>query len=252
MPDPGGPPHGGSPLYFLSDARALAERFRDRFTLRPGEPSPPDHPNYALWAVDDHLELRRAGDRRGLWMRPADVARRAAGSTELARACGLVGRSQPSAGVRALDAMAGWGMDGILLARLGCAVVMVERHPLLHALLEDFVRRAGLADVEVRLGDGYDWLQGSQRYGIVYLDPMFPERRKRALPGKRMQYLMELGAGSERPLETWLQAARRAASGRVVLKRRLHDPVIAAPDWQIRGRAIRYDVYRGTGCRTER
>ncbi len=242
---------GDAPLYYLREGRELAERFGERFSVRPGVPPPSDHPDFALWAVDDHLELRRAGDHRGVWMRLEDLDRRAAVATELARACGLVRRSRPETQARVLDAMAGWGMDGMLMARLGCAVVMVERHPLLHALLQDFVRRAGLANAQVQLGDGFDWLQGPQRYDVVYLDPMFPERRKRSLPAKRMQYLADLGVADHRPLESWLQAARVVATERVVLKRRLHDTVIHRPDWQIRGRAIRYDVYRGEARHSE-
>lgn len=245
MPDVEVPPNGGFPLYFAAEGRELAERFCDRFRVCPGEPAPENPPEYALWAIDDHLELRRAGDRHGAWVCLSDLDRRAVGKTELARACGVVGRAQTSGRLRVLDAMAGWGLDGVLLARLGCSVVMVERHPLLHALLEDFVRRAGPVDAAVRLGDGYDWLDGSEHYAVVYLDPMFPQRRKRSLPGKRMQYLADLGVAVQRPLDQWLDAARAVATGRVVLKRRLHDPVIPSPDWQIRGRAIRYDVYRG-------
>ena len=43
----------------------------------------------------------------------------------------------------------------------------------------------------------------------------------------------------------WLQTALVSARDRVVIKRRVHDPVLGAADWQIIGRAVRYDVYRG-------
>ena len=32
---------------------------------------------------------------------------------------------------------------------------------------------------------------------------------------------------------------------RIVLKRRLKDPVLDSPSWQIKGKIVRYDVYRG-------
>jgi len=232
-------------LYVAPDAQALADRYAERFEILPGEPYPQDHPDFALWAVDDHLELRRAGDRRGVWMRPAELDRRAVGSTGLARACGLRPGLTERGGMRVLDAMAGWGLDGLVLASLGCSVVMVEQHPLLHALLEDFARRVDLPRVAVQSGDGYEFFSGAAGYGVVYLDPMFPVRRKRALPGKPMQFLADLGVASTRSVENWLDAALPCATGRVVIKRRLHDPVIGAPDWQIRGRVVRYDVYRG-------
>ena len=82
-------------------------------------------------------------------------------------------------------------------------------------------------------------------YDVIYFDPMFPPRRKSALPGKRMQYLGEL-LGEGEAFDTGLipKALQRARS-RVVLKRRLKDPVTLRPDWTLRGRSIRYDVYRG-------
>jgi hypothetical protein len=42
-----------------------------------------------------------------------------------------------------------------------------------------------------------------------------------------------------------LERARERALRRVVLKRRARDPVIGRPDWTVRGKAVRYDVYRG-------
>ena len=39
--------------------------------------------------------------------------------------------------------------------------------------------------------------------------------------------------------------AQRCARSRVVLKRRLKDPVALKPDWTLKGRSVRYDVYQG-------
>ncbi len=245
MPDTG--PSGLSrlPLYYESEAKQLALRWADRFVLRPSAAFSEADNEFVLWATKDHLELRRSGDRRGVWMREVDLERRAKGDLELFRACGLGGQGRGGVGVRVLDAMAGWGLDGLLLARMGCSLVMVEQHPAMHALLEDFTRRVELAAVRACRGDGFAWLDGSQSFDVVYLDPMFPARRKRALPGKRMQYLAALAPEDSRSLDSWLEAGRLNASDRVVLKRRLHDSVTATPDWQITGRTVRYDVYRG-------
>lgn len=245
MPDTG--PSGLSllPLYYESEARQLALRWADRFVLQPSAAFSEAVHEYTLWASGDHLELRRSGDRRGLWMRGVDLERRAKGDLELFRACGLSGQGGAGVGIRVLDAMAGWGLDGLLLARTGCSLVMVEKHPAIQALLEDFARRVDLPAVRTCCGDGFAWLDGSQTFDVVYLDPMFPARRKSALPGKRMQYLAALAPEDSRSIDSWLEAGRLNASGRVVLKRRLHDPVAAVPDWQITGRTVRYDVYRG-------
>ncbi len=56
----------------------------------------------------------------------------------LARAVGIKPGIRPSI----IDATAGLGKDGFLLASLGCYVTMIERSPLLAALLSDGLERA--------------------------------------------------------------------------------------------------------------
>jgi 16S rRNA (guanine1516-N2)-methyltransferase len=231
-------------LFFHTSAAALAARWADRFALEERDEPPADQREHYLWAVDDHLELRAGADdpawHGGVWVLPGEVERRAAQGGDLARACGVSRDFRP----RVLDAMAGWGIDGLVLASRGCQVTLVERHPLVSALQEDLARRIG-AEVTCRCGDGFQALHASPAFDVIYLDPMFPQRAKGALPGKRLQVLALLAQPDPRPLSSWLQAAVAAARRRVVLKRRDKDPLIAPPDWQIRGRSVRFDVYRG-------
>jgi len=231
--------------------------------------APPEAvPRPLLWAGAEHLELRlQQGRESGAWIRIDEIRRRAGQASELLKACGLRSLATPPAvreapaqhpggegpaQPRVLDAMGGWGLDGLLLAAAGARVTLVERQALMHLLQLDLVRRAHALRVEPVLGDGFDYLVPAHGFDVIYLDPMFPTRNKRALPGKHMQYLAALLAGSalgnavERPLERWVEKAVQSARQRVVVKRRLHDLPIAAPDWQIRGRSIRYDVFRGT------
>ena len=144
-----------------------------------------------------------------------------------------------------LDATAGWGTDGLALARLGCDVRMLETHPRVFAMLDDRLRRSGVraatewADARSRMrrADG-------ERYDVVYLDPMFPPRNKTALPARPLQVLREI-VGEDAPDASELLAlARRCARGRVVMKQRAHGPAVGEPDWRITGRTIRFDVYR--------
>jgi 16S rRNA (guanine1516-N2)-methyltransferase len=145
-----------------------------------------------------------------------------------------------------LDAMAGWGVDALVLTSRGCRVTPIERHPALAALAEDLARRSGNLDVACRVGDGFAALAAGP-FDVIYLDPMFPVRGKDALPGRRLQWLAELASPDPRPLTAWLDEAVAQARRRVVLKRRRRDPLVRAPDWQILGRTVRYDVFRGTG-----
>lgn len=56
----------------------------------------------------------------------------------IAKAVGI----QPGVRPRVLDATAGLGRDAFVLATLGCEVSLIERQPLIAALLEDGLSRA--------------------------------------------------------------------------------------------------------------
>lgn len=191
------------------------------------------------------LALHKSGEGGGVMLERDELTRRLRQGKRLllARACGV------GAGISILDAMAGFGLDGLTLARLGGVVTMCERHPAVFALLEDGMTRLApklLADERIVLcsADAADVLAAGSAYDVVYLDPMFPSRAKRALPGKRARYLAELVGAGAKDVEELLAAARRAARLRVVLKRRRRDPVIDTPHHHLEGRAVRFDVYR--------
>ena len=60
----------------------------------------------------------------------------------IAKAVGI----QPGVRPSVLDATAGLGRDAFILAELGCPVTLIERHPLIAALLEDGLLRAQAND----------------------------------------------------------------------------------------------------------
>lgn len=65
----------------------------------------------------------------------------------VARAVGIKGDYLPDV----VDATAGLGRDAFVLAAVGCHVRMVERHPVVAALLDDGLAR-GYADPEIGRG----------------------------------------------------------------------------------------------------
>jgi 16S rRNA (guanine1516-N2)-methyltransferase len=84
---------------------------------------------------------------------------------------------------------------------------------------------------------------------VVYLDPMFPERRTSALPSKEIQYLRRLLAGTEGAGPELVAAARECGARRVVVKRPAKGaPLAGPPAFAIEGKLVRYDVYV-TGAR---
>ena len=187
----------------------------------------------------------------------AELLRRASSGgsrTELARACG-----SSLKGLRILDACAGYGSDGLLLAHLGAQVCLVERDRLIWILLHE--RAQHIPRTETICDQASNVLQGrfpggdtspANVWDVVLLDPMFPPIAKKALPNRGLQHLRQL---TEDPLmgrpevvpelPELLALAKARCSGRVVVKRRLKDDVTGRMDFQIKGKSVRFDVYRG-------
>lgn len=158
----------------------------------------------------------------------------------LARACG----ARP--GLRVHDALAGWGTDGMVLAALGCIVHMSEHNATVHRILDERLRRSGVGtSITCALEDARDRWRTGAAFAVVYLDPMFGRHPKTALPGKHMQVLSELaGAVDEDEVGELIDQARSAASARIVVKRRAGATPYGRPDWRIRARSVRFDIYR--------
>jgi len=169
----------------------------------------------------------------------------------LARAIGLKDRDPPTI----LDATAGLGRDAFILATLGCRVILVERSPLIAALLRDGLARA-LADANTRTaaermqlhgGDAVAVMERCAEHGrpdVIYLDPMYPHRSKSALVKKEMRMVRAL-VGEDVDAPQLLEAALRIARKRVVVKRPRSAPALPgiAPSHTLLGSTTRFDVY---------
>ena len=148
-----------------------------------------------------------------------------------------------------IDATAGLGRDAALLARAGWQVTMLERQPVLQALLADGLARSRELAGQMSLvtEDSVAWL--SQHAGVaevVYLDPMFPEREKSAAIKKELLWLQWLCGADSAAAEGWLlDAALTAARRRVVVKRPLRAPPLAGhtPASSLAGKTVRFDIY---------
>ena len=187
---------------------------------------------FALVWTPEHLELRKL-DEPTLGAVYVDFAegavahRRKFGGgrgQSIAKAVGLKSGLNPLV----VDATAGLGRDAFVLASLGCQVVMLERSPIVAALLADGLARA-YQDPEIgdwmrqrmslRHGSALSQLQQLEfRPDVVYLDPMFPHKKKSALVKKEMRVFQSL-VGPDRDADALLPAALAVASKRVVVKR---------------------------------
>lgn len=172
----------------------------------------------------------------------------------LARAMGLKGASLPTV----LDATAGLGRDAFVLAALGCTLTLVERSPIIAALLCDGIARAlahpATQAIAQRMkplgGDAIAFLAqlaDCDRPDVIYLDPMYPHRSKSALVKKEMRVLRAL-VGEDPDAPQLLETALRAARRRVVVKRPRLAPSLPgiAPSHTLAGNTTRFDIYLAT------
>ncbi len=172
----------------------------------------------------------------------------------IAKAIGIKSGKRPNV----VDATAGLGQDGFVIAALGCKVQMVERSPIIAALLQDGLDRAAQDGrigewvqqrLSLRQEDSIQFLQqligSTECPDVVYLDPMYPHRTQSALPNKEMRIFREL-VGDDLDAAELFVAAQAAAKKRVVVKRpRKAEKIIetVAPNFQVIGKSTRYDVY---------
>lgn len=167
----------------------------------------------------------------------------------LARALGCKPRDNPII----IDATAGLGRDSFILASLGFNVTMLERSPILYAMLLDALNRAAqdpmTAPIVKRLtliqADAIEWLKSPEfKPDVIYLDPMFPERQKSASSKKEMAFLQEL-LGTDNNSHDLFAAALACGAKRIVVKRPRLAAEIAgrAPNFSLKGKSSRFDVY---------
>jgi len=172
-------------------------------------------------------------------------------SEPLARAVGIKGHDRPSV----VDATAGLGRDAFVLASLGCSVTLVEREPIIAALLADGLERAAreaeleetVARMHLVTGNARFYLEGLANGpgpDVVYLDPMYPHRDKSALVKKEMRVFRAL-VGDDTDAADLLEAALNGARHRVVVKRPARAEPLGGrkPSHQIPGKTTRFDVY---------
>lgn len=171
----------------------------------------------------------------------------------IARAVGIRSGFRPFI----VDATAGLGGDAFVFASLGCDVLLCERSPIIHSLLEDGIARA-LADTgtvgdavrRMRLlnGDAGGLLGTlSKPPHTVYFDPMYPHTDKSALNRKEMRAIRDI-VGDDDDLDRCLHAALNCASNRVVVKRPKGAEYAGnlKPSHEIRMKNSRFDVYLTT------
>lgn len=155
----------------------------------------------------------------------------------------------------AIDATAGMGEDSFLLAAYGYEVILYEQNPVVALLLQDSLKRARenalLRPIVERMhlyeGNSIELMKSlDETPSIVYLDPMFPQRQKSGLIGKKLQLIQKLEPPCARE-EDLLQVAIDTGASKIIVKRPMKSPFFAGirPNHSLEGKSIRYDCYVG-------
>lgn len=163
---------------------------------------------------------------------------------------GLIKACKPKPGMKIIDATAGWGRDAAILAGFGAEVLMLERHPIMAALLQDALKHQSEADSQkLKLSlvtqDALSYLSALDEKDfpdVIYIDPMHPERNKSALVKKDMQVLQDL-IGPDLDALDLILLARNRVKQRVVVKWPQKTAPLVPPMHSIEGKTVRFDLY---------
>lgn len=152
-----------------------------------------------------------------------------------------------------IDATAGLGQDAFVMASLGANITLIERSDIVHSMLETALTLAKKDDeianiidkMQLINQDAYDYIANMQdMVDVIYLDPMFPLRKKSSLVKKEMVVFKDI-VGQDMDSDKLLDVAMKKAKKRVVVKRPAQAPYLnnKNPDIIYKGKANRFDVY---------
>ncbi len=158
---------------------------------------------------------------------------------------------------RVVDLTCGLAEDSFFLAQIGFTVTAIERCEPIYKVLEKALAQArktepdnvALKRFEIQNADSIDFLKTQafaalDKAGLaLYLDPMFPEKKKTALPRKEMQIFRSV-VGQDLDAGELFQAAMKSGVARVVVKRPMKaDPIAPGVIHTFEGKTVRYDLY---------
>ncbi len=173
----------------------------------------------------------------------------------IAKAIGLKQYKLP---LSVLDATAGLAKDAFVLACLGCSLTLLEQNPVVAELVKNALIRAEHEETfrvikqqgfELINTDAVKFLKTiSSQPDVIYIDPMYPHRKKSAAVKKNMQILQKLVSHDNDKAKNETELLNQAlikAKKRVVVKRPKGAPCLTdtQPTMSIESKITRYDVY---------
>lgn len=150
---------------------------------------------------------------------------------------------------RILDLSVGLGVDSVFLSQIGFSVTGVERSPVLYMLLSEafaWSEKKTLENYELIHSDSLEFLshpQNLENIDSIYFDPMYPHKKKSALPKQEMIVFRDL-VGDDGDAAQVLQRALDSSVRRVVVKRPIHaEELLPGVTHAYEGKVVRYDTY---------
>lgn len=143
------------------------------------------------------------------------------------------------------DVTCGTGKDALLISSFGGKVIAFERNPIIYLLIQDALNHSSREFFKIYYGDSSALsLPFLGRPDVIYYDPMYPEKKKSALPRKEMQIFKTLIGPDTDSLE-FLKWARTKALERVVVKRPSGAVgIMTDVSATYEGKSTRYDMYK--------
>jgi len=153
-----------------------------------------------------------------------------------------------------IDATTGWAQDSLALFRMGYDVQCIERSPVMAELIQNGFQRLAEKDWVVNrqlqpptllVGNAIELLAGlSEVPECIYLDPMFPPKRKQSAATRKSMAILRDILGDDLDRADLFAAAWQAAGKRVVVKSPDYaEPMGGKPSESYQGKLLRYDVY---------
>ena len=162
-----------------------------------------------------------------------------------------------NAPLHVFDTTAGFGKDAFLMGACGCQVTLFERVPVVLSLLKQGLHQATfyppfaatLSRLTLLETCAIDFLSNASFSlpDVIYCDPMFPERKKSAAVKKEMQFL-QATVGEDNDAQQLVTLSLQKAKKRVVVKRSALAPsFFPQPDFMLKGKSFRFDIYLCSG-----
>ncbi len=153
-----------------------------------------------------------------------------------------------------IDATTGWAQDSLCLFRMGYDVTCIERSSMMAELLADgflrlaresWVQKLELSPPILLRGNAIELLQNLESQpDCIYLDPMFPPKRKKSALSKKTMTILQEVVGEDLDKTELFEAAFSATGKRVVVKSPDYaEPLGGKPSESFGSKLLRYDVY---------